>query len=515
MGNRRFEMYQYRQILVRLRQGDTDRDIARARLMGRRKLAVVRAVAAAQGWLQAQTPLPEDARLAEVFGRRAKGPARCLSSLEPWREQVRRWRAAGIQATTIHAALVREHGYTGSYSSVHRMVRRLEAEIPPEVPLRLEFDPGEAAQVDFGKGPEITDAVTGEVITTWFFVMTLCFSRHQYVAWVRDQTVATWLACHRHAFEWFGGVVRRVIIDNAKCAITRACLYDPAVQRAYAECAEGYGFKIDACPPHDPQKKGIVESGVKYVKHHFLPLRTFRGMTDANAQAQGWVMGEAGNRLHGTTRERPLTRFAEIERALLQPLPDVPPVLATWAKVKVHRDAHVQFERCYYSVPFRLVGQALWLKATEATVTVYREQEAVAQHVRLLRPGSRRTVDDHLPPAALAWRLHDTQWCLQEAQRIGPACYAFVTALFADRVLVRLRAVQGVLRFAEKFGSARLEAACARALHFGTPTYHAVKAILAKGLDQQPLASSSSVPLARTYTEGGQFCRDPNTLLTH
>jgi transposase len=95
---------------------------------------------------------------------------------------------------------------------------------------------------------------------TWAFVMTLCFSRHQYVEFVWDQSAATWLGCHRRAFEWFGAVPLRVTIDNAKCAITKACAKDPTVQRAYAECAEGYGFKIDPCPPYDPQKKGIVES---------------------------------------------------------------------------------------------------------------------------------------------------------------------------------------------------------------------------------------------------------------
>lgn len=514
MSNRRFEMYQYRQILVRMRQGDTDREIARARLMGRRKLAAVRVEALALGWLQSATALPDDTCLAETFGQAAPRVSN-VSSLARWREQIQQWHGAGIQGTTIHAALVREHGYTGSYSSVYRMLRRLSAAAVPEVPLRLTFEPGEAAQVDFGAGPLLTDIMTGEQFKTWFFVMTLCYSRHQYVEWVRDQTVATWLACHRHAFAWFGGVVQRVIIDNAKCAIVRACRYDPAVQRAYAECAEGYGFKVDACPPRDPQKKGIVESGVKYVKRRFLPLRTFRSLADANQQAQDWVMGEAGNRVHGTTRAQPLTQFTEIERALLTPLPDVPPVLATWAQVKVHRDAHVQFQRGYYSVPFRLVGQSLWLKATDNLVTLYREQEPVAEHVRLLRPGARHTVNDHLPPAALAWHLHDTQWCVQEAERIGPSCVTLVTTLFADRVLVRLRAVQGVLRFASTFGRVRLEAACARALHFGTPSYHAVKAILTKGLDQQPLAVAPAAADARTYTEGGRFCRDPRTLLTH
>ena len=88
--------------------------------------------------------------------------------------------------------------------------------------------------------------------------MTLCFSRHQYVEFVWDQTVATWLGCHRRAFEWFAAVPARVIIDNPKCAITKACVRDPLVQRAYAECAEGYGFKIDPCPPADPAKKALT-----------------------------------------------------------------------------------------------------------------------------------------------------------------------------------------------------------------------------------------------------------------
>lgn len=514
MSKRRFEMYHYRQVLVRMRQGDSDREIARSKTMGRKKLAQVRELSEERGWLAPDAPLPDDATLAEAFSHKPGLPATCQSTLAPWREQIRQWHAAGIQGATIHAALKRNHGYTGSYSSVYRLLCQLRGDVAPDVPMRLEFKPAEAAQVDFGAGPAITDVTTGEIFKTWFFVMTLCFSRHQYVEMVRDQTVATWLACHRHAFEWFGGVPGRVIIDNPKCAITRACVYEPDVQRAYAECAEGYSFKIDPCPPRDPQKKGIVESGVKYVKRGFLPLREFRGLADANRQVQAWVMGEAGNRIHGTTRIAPLTAFADTERALLQPLPDVPPVLAAWAKVKAHRDAHVSFERCLYSVPFRLAGQPLWLKATDTTVWLYREHELVATHVRQTRPGSRSSVADHLPPEALAWSLQDTQWCIKEAERIGPACFALVHALFGDAVLVKLRAVQGVLRLAKSCGAARLEAACRRANHFGTPTYRAVKTILQKGLDQQAVEPAFD-QLSLTYSQGGRFCRDTETLLVH
>jgi transposase len=513
MSNRRFEMFHYRQVLVRMRQGDSDRDLARARLMGRRKAGQLRELATQQGWLTPGTALPEDTQLAAVLATGTALPVSCVSTLKPWREEIAAWVDAGITGVRIHQALKERHGYAGSYASVYRMLRALQATRAPTVPMRLVFKPAEAAQVDFGSGPTITDVTTGEMMKTWFFVMTLCHSRHQYVEFVRDQTVATWLGCHRRAFEWFNGVPGRLIIDNPKCAIVRACLYEPEVQRAYAECAQGYGFKIDPCPPRDPQKKGIVESGVKYVKRGFLPLRAFRSLDDANRQVCAWVMAEAGNRVHGTTRRAPLSIFAEVERALLTPLPDVPPELAVWARVKVHRDAHVQFSRSFYSVPFRLAGQSLWLKATGDMVWLYREHELIATHPRHTRPGSRATATDHLPPEALAWNLQDIQWCLKQAEQVGPACLALVRALFGDRVLIKLRAVQGVLRLAKTCGASRLEAACARANRFGTQSLRAVTAILQKGLDQQPAAPALD-PLAATYTEGGRFCRDTQTLLT-
>jgi Integrase core domain len=252
-----------------------------------------------------------------------------------------------------------------------RMLIQLRGEQTPEVTVRLHFALGEAAQVDFGAGPMLLHP-SGKLRRTWAFVMTLAHSRHQYVEFVWDQSSATWLGCHRRAFEWFNGVPERVIIDNAKCAIIKACRFDPLVQRAYAECAEGYGFKIDACPPRDPQKKGIVESGVKYVKGNFLPTRTFRDMVDLNAQARRWVMEKAGVRQHGTTREQPLALFA-LEAPLLRPLPGVAPDLGTWHRVVLHRDCHVQHDKAFYSAPFGLVGKTLWLRSTDTVVALFED----------------------------------------------------------------------------------------------------------------------------------------------
>ena len=309
-------------------------------------------------------------------------------------------------------------------------------------------------------------------------------------------------------------VVQRLTIDNPKCAITRACYHDPEVQRAYAECAEGYGFKIEPCPVRDPKKKGRVESAVKYLKRAFVPLREFRDLADANAQLRAWLLGPAGNRVHGTTHEQPLRRFVETEREFLRPLPTRPPELAVWARVKLHPDCHVQFERAYYSAPFRLVRRRLWLRATETTVQLFRDHELVATHLRQFRAGSRSTVDEHLPPEAIAYKLRDPQWCLRQSEEIGAACHALIERLFAHRVLDHLRAAQSVIGLVRRFGAQRLEAACRRALTFDDPKSRTVKTILENAIDLDPSDEPAFDRLADTYTGRGRFCRDTTKLLT-
>ncbi|MCP3961980.1 MAG: transposase [bacterium] len=207
MANRRIEMYEYRQVLHRMRCGDSNREIARSRLMGRRKARQVRRIAQHEGWLEPSASLPAEAALAEYFHRDKPGES-SVSLVEPHREEVTKWFGEGIDGTTICAALRRKHGFQGSYSSVRRFLKGLRR---PSATVVLDFSPGETAQVDFGQGPRLIEH--GEEVSTWVFVMTLCWSRHQYAELVLDQKVSTWLGCHRRAFEFFGGVPQRLTID--------------------------------------------------------------------------------------------------------------------------------------------------------------------------------------------------------------------------------------------------------------------------------------------------------------
>ena len=207
-------MHEYRQALMRLRQGDSEREIARSGLMGRAKVARFRELAREKGWLELTRPLPPDAEIAAALAP-PRVPLTAQSTLAAYRQLVAQWLGQGVSGVAIHAALVREHGFTGHYSSVRRLIAAVAQELPPDTTVRLSFEPGEAAQVDFGAGPELVDPATGALRRTWAFVMTLAFSRHQYVEFVWDQSVRTWLGCHQRAFEWFGAVPARLIIDNA------------------------------------------------------------------------------------------------------------------------------------------------------------------------------------------------------------------------------------------------------------------------------------------------------------
>ena len=495
MARRRLTVFHYRDVIERLRRNEPRATICEILRLHPREITRLRALAAESGWLNPLIQLPSDEELIKTCQTTPRTGSQA-SIVEPHRATVEKWYGKGMLAKTIYSALKRDHGYKGSYGSVQRFVRKLKQTLPEPI-VRLQFGPGEVAQVDFGSGPKIADSKTGALRKTWFFVMTLCHSRHQYAELVWDQTVETWLRCHRNAFEFFVGVVGKVVIDNPKCAITRACYYDPEVQRSYGELARGYGFIIGPCVIETPEHKGRVEAGVKYVKGSFLNSpRNFRSLPDANEQLMQWILEEAGQRIHGTTHQVPLQVFAEEEKAALKPLPAEPVELAAWKTAKLHPDCHVQFAKCYYLAPFRFIGQDLDLRATPAMVTLWDKLTLVASHPRGTRPGQWMTNLDHLPPEKTAYLRETPQWCLEQARTVGENCHEFVATLIGDGILDRLRAAQGLLRLRRKYGSSRLEDACRRAISFDNYRYNTVKRILEQGLDQRPIDEG----------EGGQMC---------
>ena len=489
-------MLDIREVIRRLQLGEGDRRIARDLGVSRKTVSKYRAWAAEQGVLGGH--LPEVAALQTLLAATLPitRPPVATSTVAPYRDQIVALRARGVECRAIHQILREQHAFAGGYGSVYRFVRRLEPRTP-EAFVRVETDPGDEAQVDFGYAGVMHDPRSGVRRKAWAFVMTLSFSRHSYVEFVFDQEVGTWLRCHRRAFEWFGGVPHRVVVDNLKAAIVKAVLYDPVVQHAYRECAEHYGFLISPCRPRTPQHKGKVEQGgVHYVARNFLAGRAFRDIDEANERALVWCVETAGRRIHGTTKEVPLARFDDVERALLRPLPPAPYALATWKQAKLHPDCHVVFDHAFYSAPHRLIGQRLWLRAADTSLQIFHEHLLVASHPRAARRGQRITHPDHLPPAKIAGLLATPASCVRRAADIGPATSDVVGRLFDERPLDRLRTVLGILKLAHKYGPRRLEAACGRALRYDDLAYATLKRILERGLDQVADPTTPARPAA-------------------
>jgi transposase len=488
-----------REILVRLRAGHSNRQISRDLGMDRRTVKGYRQWATAQQLLRGDLPPVEALQALVERTLPEQAPPQNVSSVEPYRAVVEQLVKEKVEVAAIHERL-KERGYGGSYSAVYRFVRGIKGQ-HPEATVRVERAPGEEAQVDFGYAGRMIDPETGQLRRTWAFVMTLAWSRHQYVEFVFDQKVETWLRCHRNGFNFFGGVPQRVVIDNLKAAIVKAIQDDPAVQASYRECALHYGFLIGPCRPRTPQHKGKVEQGgVHYVKRNFLGGRVPTLITQANREVLVWGNTTAGQRIHGTTKEQPLKRFEETEQARLQPLPDSPYDLALWKELKLGWDCYVEFDHSYYSAPYRLIGQQLWVCGGLQQVRIFDGQyHLVATHERASQPGTRRTHLDHLPPEKVPGLLLNREACRQQAAQIGPATAQVVQALLADPVLDRLPTVGRLLKLGQAYGQERLEAACKRALACDDPAYKTVKGILKQGVEQEPLPEAPTSAPATTF----------------
>ena len=494
-----------RELLRYLQTTASNRHIAKVLGLDRRTVGRYRQWAAQQGLLNG--PLPPLEALQALVERTLTDtpPPQNCSTVAPYRELVLRLRQEGVEIAAIYARLG-EQGFHGSYQAVYRFVKALE---PPhvEVVVRLETPPGVEAQVDFGYAGKFMDPQTGQLRKAWVFVMTLSWSRHQYAELVWDQSLATWLQCHRHALEFFGGVPQRLVIDNLKAAIIRACFDDPQVQVTYRECAEHYGFLIAPCRPRTPEHKGKVEQGgVHYVKRNFLAGREPQALAAANVALRQWCLTTAGLRTHGTTKAVPLTRFETTEQATLQPLPATPYDLSVWKVAKVARDGYITFNHAYYSVPCAQVGCQVQVRGGSTTVRIYDQAyHLLTTHDKATQPGTRVTKLEHLPPEKVAGVLLDRPTCQATAAEIGPATAQVVQHLLDDPAIDRLRPVISLLGLRETYGDARLEAACARALHFNEYRYGLIKRILQQGQEHTPLPPPPDPPPpARTFVRTAQ-----------
>ena len=406
---------------------------------------------------------------------------------------------------TIHQRLRDEHGLTVSVASLRRYVRSEFAEEVAEeqaTVLRDDPPPGAEAQLDYGHLGRWLDPESGALRRVWAFVMVLSYSRHLFCYPVLRMTQPEFLAAHVAAFAFFDGCPARLIPDNLGSGVLKADLYDPRLNRGYAELSYHYGCLVDPARICHPKDKPRVERIVPYVRDSFFSGREFVDLPAMRSQAASWSSAVAGQRsarpLGGA---KPETVFRALEQEHLLPLPRRPFEAATWQTAKVAPDCHVSVGGALYSVPFRLIGARLDVRFTEAMVFIYEDHEIVKSHARV-RKGRRSTDWQDYPSAKAAFFMRNPSWCRRRAAELGPAVAALVTGLLGEQALHRLRSAQGVVHLADTYGAERLELACALAIEVGDPCYRTVRGILKAGREQLTPEEEITKPLAPAHLHG-------------
>ena len=494
----RIHMNHLRDLLRRLRAGESERRIAQDMQISRPTVHKYYELAKKKGYLETGNEIPADEILQSVLGPGPQ-PPKIASSVDQFGEVVKTLRKQEVEMVAIWQRLRDNYGYSGSYSSIRRFVHQLEPKTP-DAYARVQTSPGQEMQVDFGEVGQLYDPASGEIRTAYVFVATLSYSRHQYAEIVFDQKVITWIGLHRRAFEYFGGVPVRVVPDNLKAAVQKILIHDAVLGETYRKMALHYGFMISPTIPYTPRHKGKVENGVHYVQRNFMAGQEFADIHCANQHLKNWIRDIAGTREHGTTHEAPLKLFKEFEQAALLPLAETAFSLCEIRTAKVHPDCHVVVSGSFYSVPYVYVGKKLDVYVHEKTIELFQGQKLVATHLRCQKPGLWQTRLEHYPEQKAAFLQRTPDFCRQLAARMGPATSKVVDSLLSDRPLDRLRSVQAILRLEETVGTQRLEAACARAVHYGDLHYRRIKEILNAALDREPLPDTAAVQPKTVHT---------------
>lgn len=421
-----------------------------------------------------------------------------FGAIDAHRERIAVMRATNT-ASTVWQRLRDEHDLAVSLASFRRY---LWAEFPDEeaaldrvTVLRPEVATGEEAQIDYGYLGSWLDPVAQRVRRVWAFVMVLAASRHMFVRPVLGVDQRSWVAAHVAAFEYFGGVPRRLVPDNLKTGVDRPDLYDPKLNRAYAEMAAHYGVLIDPARAGKPKDKPRVERPMPYVRDSMWRGRDWRDEAAMQAGAIRWCTQVAGTRSHRSLEgAAPLTVFAALEADALVALPAHRFELARWQRPKVGPDCHVKVGKALYSVPWAHIGARVDTRETDRCVELYLGTKLIKTHVRVER--GRQTDYGDYPPNKVAFFMRTPTWCRHRAAELGPAVAEVIDGLLAGGALHHLRAAQGVIGLAERHGAQRLDAACARANAVGDPGYRTVKGILAAGTEREgtEAAPASTAP---------------------
>ena len=513
MGFREVSVVEVREVLRGWLEGAGLRKVAERAGVDRKTARRYVAAAEAEGLarhagVEALTDALIGAVVAAVRPARPNGHGAAWGLLLARQEQITAWVAGGdghppLSMVKIEELLTRQ-GCVVPYRTLHRFaVERCAFRVKTNTMRIDDGEPGVECQIDFAQMGFILDPVTGKKRRVHALIFTAVVSRHMFVWLTYSQTLVAMIAGCEAAWEFFGGVFKVLIPDNLKAVVTHADAVNPRLSTGWFDYAQHVGFATDPARVRTPQDKPRVERAVQYVRGNFWAGERFTDLADAQARVVLWCAERAGMRIHGSTAQRPVEMFNQVEAGCLLPVPasyDVP----VFTRVKVHRDFHVEVARALYSLPAQWIGQHLDARADSELVKLYACGQLVKTHPRQ-RPGGRSTDRADLPVERAGYAMRDLAALIAVCAGHGECIGIYAERLLDDPLpWTRMRAVYRLLGLVRRYGPEPVEAACTRSLDLDVVSVSKIASMLAKAIEgQRPV-----LPAAASATTG-RFARDP------
>lgn len=472
MSYRELTMIDVKELLRRWAAGHSNRRIAREASTDRGTVA--RYVAVAEQMALGRDREPTEAEVHELAQRVQARPLPDASAewlaVATHRERIAEWlgKKRPLRLSKVHTLLVREHGLEASYDTLRRYAMQ-ELGWHKKTPTILLEDPpaGQEAQVDFGKMGPMLDPTTGRVRMLWALVVTLSFSRYQFVWPTFAQTTEAVCEGLDRAWWFFGAMSKTIVPDNTRAIVKEPDALSPVLVTAFLDYVQARGIFVDPARVRSPKDKPRVENQMSYVRESWFDGESFADLDHARSSAEHWSREIAGQRVHGTTRKVPREVFESVEKAAMLAPPTAPFDVPLWAeKAQVHPDHHIQVARALYSVPTLYLNKRVRARADKTCVKIYFGTELIKVHPRK-PPGGRSTDTRDYPAGKAAYALRSVDALIAKAKDKGTH-----VGIYAERLLegplpwTRMRQAYALLRLCDKYREGRVEAVCQSALAF-------------------------------------------------
>ncbi|MCX6751839.1 MAG: IS21 family transposase [Candidatus Nomurabacteria bacterium] len=431
------------------------------------------------------------------------------SFFDPHQQQIKEWREKKISILRMFEILAKTYDIHSTYVNLCKYIQVHFPKQQEAFGVQV-TEPGEVAEIDFGylgmlPGP------SGKLVKTYGLAVILPYSKLDFYAITYDQKLETLVKELENAFLYFGGVPKRLKVDNMKTAILKNHHYDLEFNQDFLEFAYHYNTVIIPCTPYHPEQKGTVEAGIKYLQGNFISGRTFQDSRDMKQQLRNWMDNYANKRVHGTTRKVPVEEFRQIEASTLQLLPDTPFAFFNRGIRTVATNCHIHFENNYYSVPASLVGKDVTLRFNDKLIRIVYEGEQIALHQKATGVGNYVTKRSHLPDYKIYSETEYQKRAEEQMADIGEEAHEYFRFLLETKDNYWFRSVRAILGLSKEYGSEPVNKTLKRAMYYKATDLTTLKNILEKKLylvSEEPRLMGRQVQQADYSTEQTSLLRD-------